>query len=67
MRPAINCRNSTDYITANLLRSTLRSCIPIPISFNVKNASTLTEGLKEMPVDENIRLASLESMVLFVG
>jgi hypothetical protein len=67
INPVIIWRNAPKCNAEKFLTRTLQSYIAVRISFNIKNIYILSGGLKEIPVDKNIGLASLEIMVLFIG
>jgi len=60
IRPLINWKNAPAYKIAKKLTKKLQTYIRFPYTYNVKNTTHLTNGLKEIPYNRKLRLASLE-------
>jgi len=60
IRPVINWKNAPVYKIAKMLTKKLLIHIPLPYIYNVKNTTQLINDLKEIPYNDNLRLASLD-------
>jgi hypothetical protein len=60
IRPIINWKNAPAYKLAKLLARKMKTYIPLPYTFNVKNTVHLMNELTDLPYDRNIKFASLD-------
>jgi hypothetical protein len=60
IRPVVNWRNEPAYKLARSLVTKLQTHVPLPYAFNIKNTVQLINELKNVPVDQNLRLASFD-------
>jgi hypothetical protein len=60
IRPIVNWRNAPAYKLAKLFNNKLNELSLLPFVFNIKNITRVTKSLKEIPLNANSRLASLD-------
>ena len=60
IRPVINWKNAPAYKFAKVLTKKLLRYISLPYTYNFKNTNHLINDLKEIPCNQNLRLASLD-------
>jgi hypothetical protein len=60
IRPIVNWKNSPAFKLARSLVKKLQTHVPLPYPFNIKNTIQLINDLKNIPVDQNLRLASFD-------
>ena len=60
IRPVINWKNAPAYKFAKMLAKKLKTYIPLPYAFNVKNTTQLINDLKDISYNHNLRLASFD-------
>jgi hypothetical protein len=60
IRPIVNFINAPSYKLAKLLTNKLKTHIPLPNVYNIKNSTHLIEELNNIPVNSNIKLASFD-------
>jgi hypothetical protein len=60
IRPIVNWRNAPAYKLAKLFNNKLNELSPLPFVFNIKDTTHLTKRLKEITLNKNSRLASLD-------
>jgi hypothetical protein len=60
IRPVINWRNAPAYKLAKMLTKKLRTHIPLPYTFNVKNSVHLIEDLSNITFSSNLQLVSFD-------
>jgi hypothetical protein len=60
IRPVVNWKNAPAYKLARSLVKKLQTNVPLPYAFNIKNTIQLINDLKNIPFDQNLRLASFD-------
>ena len=60
IRPIVNWRNSAAYKLAKLFNNKLSELSPLPFLSNIKNTTHLTKSLKEILLNANSRLVTLD-------
>ena len=60
IRPIVNWRNAPAYKLAKLFNTKLIDLSPLPYIYNVKNTIHLIQNLKDISIDNNTRLDSLD-------
>jgi len=60
IKPVISWKNAPAYKVAKILTNKLLTYIPLPYTYNVKNTTHLINDLKEIPYNQDLRLASLD-------
>jgi hypothetical protein len=60
IRPTVNLQNAPVYKLARTLVRKLQTHIPLPYGFNIKNTTHLINDLKDIPFDQNLKLASFD-------
>jgi hypothetical protein len=57
IRPVVNWKNTPAYKLARSLVKKLQTHVALPYAFNIKNTIQLINGLKNIPFNQNLRLA----------
>jgi hypothetical protein len=60
IRPIVNWTNAPAYKLSKLLNHLLKTHIPLPYVYNVKNTPQLMYEINEIPYNSHLRLASLD-------
>jgi hypothetical protein len=60
IRPVVNWKNAPAYKLAKMLSKKLSIYIPLPHTFNVKHTVQLMSDLREIPFDQNLKIASFD-------
>jgi hypothetical protein len=60
IRPVVNWKNASAYKLARSLVKKLQTHVPLPYAFNIRNTVQLINDLKDIPFDQNLRLASFD-------
>jgi hypothetical protein len=60
IRPIVNWKNAPAYKLTKVFNSILEDAAFLPYAYNIKNTTQLTQELKQITIDNNTKLASLD-------